>query len=133
MPEKQPNPTTRELEIMQVLWGRGPSTVRQVVETLNQDREEPLAYTTVLRFFQIMTEKGLVERDSQERTHIYRPAAPAQQTKGQLARDLLDRVFSGSPRDLVMHLLGSEEKPSAKDLAEVRAALRELEEEGGDK
>lgn len=126
-----PKPTGRELEIMQVLWKCGPCTVRDVLDAINESREEPLAYTTILRFFQIMHEKGLVDRDTRDRTHIYHPAVPAQQTKRILARDLLDRVFSGSPRELVLHLLG-QEKSSVQDLAEIREALRELEEENSD-
>ncbi|MEM7011602.1 MAG: BlaI/MecI/CopY family transcriptional regulator [Verrucomicrobiota bacterium] len=122
------NPTGRELEIMQVLWDRGPSTVREVVEVLNEARNEPFAYTTILRFFQIMFEKGLVVRDESNRTHVYSPAAPAQQTKRQMVSDLVKRVFAGSPRELVLHLLG-DEKPTKEALDEIRDALSELEDQ----
>lgn len=123
------NPTGRELEIMQVLWERGPSTVREVVEVLNEARDEPFAYTTILRFFQIMFEKGLVVRDESNRTHVYSPAAPARQTKRQMVSDLVTRVFAGSPRELVLHLLGDSEKPTQAALDEIRDALNELEDQ----
>ncbi len=98
-------PTEGELEILHVLWKEGPSTVRQVHQALN--RAKPLAYTTVLRFLQIMTEKGLVRRDESQRAHIYEAGRSADQTKRQLAGDVLQRVFQGSASDLMMHALAT--------------------------
>ena len=129
MPFKSPpNPTDRELDIMRVLWQHGSCNVREVLDELNSDRVEPFAYTTILRFLQIMTEKGLVERQVEGRTHIYQPAVPARQTKNKLVKDLLDRAFSGSPKDLVLHLLG-DDKPTQEGLSEIHKALKELENE----
>ncbi|MEZ5330236.1 MAG: BlaI/MecI/CopY family transcriptional regulator [Verrucomicrobiales bacterium] len=121
-----PRPTGRELEIVQVLWEREPATVRQVFEALNAGRKESLAYTTVLRFLQIMTEKGLVTREVTDRTHVYRASVPAERTKRQLAHDLLERVFKGSARELVQHALGGREV-SPEELAEIRKLVEKLE------
>src|SRR5512145_1070702 len=81
-------PTAAELEVLRVLWRRGPSTVRQVHGEISRRRE--VAYTTVLRFFQIMTEKGLVTRDDSQRSHIYAAAHSEEDTQGRLLRDLTD-------------------------------------------
>ncbi len=121
-----PRPTDAELGILSVLWERGPSTVREVLDGVNNLRDTPLAYTTVLRFLQIMTEKNLVARMEGERGHVYRPAAPAQKTKRQLLADLVNRAFSGSIRELVVEALGSR-KVRPADLREIRKLLDELE------
>jgi len=83
-------PTDAELAILRVLWRRGPSTVRRVHEALSQGRET--GYTTVLKLMQIMTEKGLVERDETERTHVYRTRLTQEQTQQQLVNDLLEKA-----------------------------------------
>jgi predicted transcriptional regulator len=124
-----PKPTGRELEIVRVLWERGSATVREVLEELNASREEPCAYTTVLRFLQIMTEKGLVTREAGRNGHRYRAAVPAERTKRQLAHDLIERAFAGSAHDLVLHALGGR-KVSAKEFAEIRKLVNQLEKEG---
>ena len=121
-----PKPTRRELEIMSVLWKRGAGTVREILNELNEGREEAFAYTTILRFLQIMHEKGLVERQEGGRTHVYRASAPEQDTKKELVKDLIDRAFGGSPRDLVLHLIGGEQT-SAAEVIEIQEALQELE------
>jgi BlaI family transcriptional regulator, penicillinase repressor len=121
-----PRPTDAELAILRVMWARGPGTVREILEGVNEHREPALAYTTVLRFLQIMTEKGLVQREEAERGHVYRPSVPAQKTKRQLVGDLLHRAFDGSVRDLVLQALGSK-KVSAEDVREIRKLLEELE------
>ena len=121
-------PTDAELAILRVIWGRGPSTVRQVHEVLSQDRE--IGYTTVLKLMQIMTEKGLVERDESERTHVYQSMLTQEETQQQLVGDLLDKAFGGSASQLVMQALSA--KPaSADELARIRDLLDEL--EGGEK
>ena len=112
-----PRPTDAELAILRVLWARGPSTVRQVHETLV--RERPTAYTTALKMLQIMTEKGLVHRDDRDRTHIYHPRLTEDQTQRQLVRDLLDRAFGGSASKLVMQALATR-RASAEELTEIR-------------
>jgi BlaI family penicillinase repressor len=117
-------PTDAELAILRVLWSRGPSTVRQVHEALSRERET--GYTTVLKFMQIMTEKGLVERDESERTHVYQARFTQEQTQQRLVIDLLEKAFGGSASQLVMQALAA--KPaSADELAQIRRMLDELE------
>jgi predicted transcriptional regulator len=100
------------------------------MEELNESRDEPCAYTTVLRFLQIMTGKGLVMREEGERGgHRYRASVPAERTKRQLAQDLLDRAFAGSAHDLVQHALGGR-KVTAKEFGEIRKLVDQLEKEG---
>ena len=111
-------PTDGELGILRVLWANGPSTVRQVVETLGRDT----GYTTVLKLLQIMTEKGLVRRDERERTHVYQAAYTEDQTQRRLVSDLLDRAFGGSAARLVLQAL-STRKTSPAELAEIRRFL----------
>jgi BlaI family penicillinase repressor len=120
-----PRPTDAELAILRVLWRRGPSTVREALDSVNAARPEPLAYTTVLRFLQIMTEKRLVHREEGVRGHVYTPAVPAERTKRQMVSDLMDRVFGGSVQELVLQALGSK-KVSAAELREIRKLLNQL-------
>ena len=115
-----PKPTDAELAILRVLWARGPSTVRQVHDVLATGR--PAAYTTALKLLQIMTEKGLVERDERDRTHIYRARLSEEVTQRQLVRDLLDRAFGGSPGKLVMQALATR-RASAEELRDIRKAI----------
>jgi BlaI family penicillinase repressor len=117
-----PIPTDAELEILTVLWSLGPSTVRDVHEVIN--RRKPTQYSTVLKFMQIMTEKGLVHRDDTERAHVFEPAQSKEATQQQLAGDLLERAFNGSARSLMMGAL-SAKKASKKELAELRKLLDE--------
>jgi predicted transcriptional regulator len=121
-----PRPTDAELEILTVLWSRGPSTVREVHETIN--RRKPAQYSTVLKFMQIMAEKGLVRRDETQRAHIYQAARPREWTQQQLAGDLLQRAFGGSAAHLMMGALSSR-KASKRELAELRKLLDEFEKE----
>ena len=115
-----PRPTDAELAILRILWERGPSTVRQVHDVLG--RERPTAYTTALKLLQIMTEKGLVDRDERDRTHIYRARSSEEQTQRQLVRDLVDRAFGGSATKLVLQALASK-RASAEELKEIRQIL----------
>ena len=119
-----PRPTDGELEILRVLWERGPGTVREVQEGLGGSRET--GYTTVLKLLQIMTEKGLVRRNESERAHVYAARVPREQTEKQLVGDLLDRAFAGSASTLVMRALSSK-KASSEELARIRKFLDELE------
>ena len=117
-------PTASELEILRVLWARGPSTVREVHEALSEKKD--LGYTTVLKLLQIMTEKGTVRRDESQRAHVYEACQPATETKRQLIGDLLQRLCEGSASDLMMHAL--EGRPtSKKELDELRCLLDEYE------
>jgi len=104
MAQLRARPTDAELAILHVLWDRGPSTVRQVFESL-ADRET--GYTTTLKLMQIMSEKGLVRRDETARTHVYAAAVSRDKTQQHLVRDLLDRAFGGSAASLVMQALSS--------------------------
>lgn len=121
-----PLPTDAELGILQVLWRRGPSTVRAVKEELERKQEREVGYTTVLKLLQIMHEKGLVERDESERSHRYSPAVAERATERRLVGDLIDRGFSGSAGRLVLRAL-SARKATAEELAEIRRVLDELE------
>jgi len=123
-PSDLPRPTAAELELLAVLWTRGPSTVRDVHETIAARR--PTQYTTVLKLLQIMAEKGLVERNEEARAHLYRASRPMEWTQRQLAGDLLERAFGGSAKSLVMGALSSR-KTSKKELAEIRKLLDEYE------
>src|SRR4051812_33568829 len=115
-----PRPTDAELAILRILWERGPSTVRQVHDVLALERQA--AYTTALKLLQIMTEKGLVERDERDRTHIYRARLGEEQTQRQLVRDLVDRAFGGSATKLVMQALASK-RASLEELRDIRKAI----------
>ena len=115
-----PRPTDAELAILRILWDRGPSTVRQVHDILGLERQA--AYTTALKLLQIMTEKGLVERDERDRTHIYRARLSQETTQRQLVRDLADRAFGGSASKLVMQALATK-RASAEELRDIRKAI----------
>ncbi len=121
-----PRPTDGELEILTVLWSRGPGTVREIHEVITQRR--PAQYTTVLKLLQIMAEKGLVLRDEKQRAHLYRPSRPREWTQQQLAGDLLARAFGGSAESLLLGAL-SGRKTSKKELEEMRRMLERLEKE----
>jgi len=117
-------PTAAELQILQVLWERGPSTVREVHEALQE--EKALGYTTVLKLMQIMTAKGLVRRDENQRAHVYQAQQPAEKTKRQFAADVLQRVFDGSARELMLHALASQ-RSTRQEIEELRNLLDEHE------
>jgi len=119
-----PRPTDAELAILAVLWERGPSTVRDVHDELNQ--HAATGYTTVLKLLQIMTEKGLVVRDETERAHIYEARYSEQKTQRQLMADLVDRAFGGSAAKLVMQAL-SGRKANPDELSAIRNLLDRLE------
>src|SRR6266699_2746064 len=105
MASKPPRPTDAELAILRVLWEAGPQSVRGVQHILNQAK--PTGYTTVLKMLQIMTEKGLVDRDESVRPQIYRARHSREQTQRQLLRDLLHRAFGGSVKALVLQALAT--------------------------
>ena len=119
-------PTDAELEILQVLWQKGPSTVRQVNEALNETRET--GYTTTLKLLQIMFDKGLVERDDAQRKHIYAAAVRESDTQQQLLRQFVDSTFRGSASRLVMQLLGNH-NATPQELDEIKALIEKLENE----
>jgi BlaI family transcriptional regulator, penicillinase repressor len=119
-----PRPTDSELAILRVLWQRGPSTVRDVHDELNE--RAPTGYTTVLKLLQIMTEKGLVVRDETERAHVYEARYSEQKTQRQLLADLVDRAFGGSAAKLVVQAL-SGRKANPDELNAIRNLLDRLE------
>jgi BlaI family transcriptional regulator, penicillinase repressor len=113
-------PTASELEILHVLWSKGPSTVREVLESLNE--KKAMGYTGVLKLLQIMTAKGTVRRDETQRAHVYEACRPAEQTKRQLATDILQRVFEGSASQLMMHALAGH-RASREEIDELHRIL----------
>jgi BlaI family penicillinase repressor len=123
-PTHIPRPTDAELAILRVLWSLGSSTVRQVHVALSETR--PTAYTTTLKLLQIMTEKGLVERDESDRSHVYRARMGEEQTQRQLLQDLLDRAFNGSAAKLVLQAL-STRRATREELDEIRQVLDDAE------
>jgi BlaI family transcriptional regulator, penicillinase repressor len=124
MTQATQKPTTSELEILQVLWTRGPSTVREVHEILSGKRE--MGYTNVLKLMQIMTEKGLVRRNETQRAHVYEVCQPAAKTKSNLAADVMERVFDNSASELMMHALAGR-RASKEEIAELRRLINEHE------
>jgi BlaI family penicillinase repressor len=123
-PDGRSNPTPAELAILQVLWSRGPSTVREIHEVLSRDKD--VGYTSALKFLQIMTAKGLVTRTEDQRAHVYSAQQPAEKTKQQFAADVLKRVFHGSASQLMQHAL-SGRRGSKKEIEELRLLLDEYE------
>jgi BlaI family penicillinase repressor len=115
-------PTEAELEILNILWARGPSTVRDVHDASSKDT----GYTTILKQMQVMAEKGLLERSEQFRSHVYVPRIAKGQTQQRLARNLVQRAFDGSAKSLVLGAL-SAQKVSAAELKEIRQMLDEFE------
>ena len=120
MATKLPRPTDSELDILTVLWSRGPSTVRDIHETIAA--RKPTQYTTVLKMLQIMTGKGLVVRDEANRAHVYRAALSQDSMQSKILKDLSKRLFAGSAAQLALHAL-SMEPASEIELAEIRAII----------
>ena len=121
-----PLPSAAELDILAVLWRLGPSTVREVHDSMGKGS----GYTTTLKQMQLMTEKGLVIRSERFRSHVYESGVPKEQTQKQMAADLLVRAFEGSAKSLVLGAL-SAQRTSAKELAEIRDVLDAFEKKKG--
>lgn len=127
MSKKQPiKPTDSELEILQILWEKGPQSVRNVNELLNQNRE--VGYTTTLKIMQIMHEKNLVNRDDSSRTHIYDASVKEEDIQRHLLNKFVDTAFRGSAARLIMQALGNG-KASPKELDEIKTLIEQLENE----
>lgn len=124
MTSKQPRPTAAELEILGVLWEHGPRSVREILHILNETKTT--GYTTVLKLLQIMTEKGLVNRDETQRPQIYRARYAREHTQRQLLHDLVQRAFGGSVKVLVLQALASR-KSSPRELEEIEKLLDRME------
>jgi predicted transcriptional regulator len=124
--KKQSGPTEKELIILSILWKRGPCTVRQVNTVMNHD--EDTGYTTTLKLMQIMHEKGLLKRDTSEKTHVYFHANSEEQIQGQVVGKLLDRVFAGSTEKLMVSVLSSQQV-SADELSSLKKIIESKEKE----
>jgi BlaI family penicillinase repressor len=120
-----PVPSDAEFGILTFLWQSGPSTVREVHEALAKDT----GYTTTLKQMQVMHEKGLLKRSEGQRSHVYEPAISKEQAQARFAGELMNRVFEGSARNLVLGALTAQ-RASAKDLDEIRQILDRLEKRG---
>ena len=121
---KHPQPTRTELNILNVLWDNGPSTVREVHEALN--RVDRSGYTTALKMLQVMHQKGLVERDDSQRAHVYSAAVTKAETQSEFVSDLVDRLFDGSTSQLVLQALGNAPRADAEELERIRRLLADL-------
>jgi BlaI family penicillinase repressor len=120
-------PTRAHLEILQVLWKYGPSTVRFVNDQLNRQKES-LSYTSTLKLMQIMHEKGMVGRDESSMTHIYRATLEEQKTRGVVLKKFVDTMYAGSVKSLMLELLGNE-KTNPKDWDTIKDLLAKLDNE----
>jgi BlaI family penicillinase repressor len=121
---KLPEPTKAELEILQVLWQEGPSTVRTVNDKLNEEKRE-VNYTSTLKLMQIMLEKGLLTRDDSQMKHVYAAAEGEDKTKGFLLQRFVDNLYNGSPSSLMMQLLGNK-KPSQKEWEAIKELINQM-------
>ncbi len=122
-------PTESELEILQILWTMGPSTVREVNNILKRSKD--VGYTTTLKLLQIMNEKGLVDRETNSRTHIYTAEVNREDTQNLLLNRFLENTFSGSASKLIMQALGNHH-PSSSELKEIKELIEKLENNNGD-
>lgn len=122
---KMIKPTESELEILQILWGRGLATVREVHEELITTKD--IGYTTTLKLMQIMHEKGIVKRDDSMRTHVYQAAVNKEKTQKHLLGKMIDSLFGGSPTQLVIQALGDDgHKATPEELERIQALLDSL-------
>jgi len=117
------NPTPAELEVLHVIWERGPSTVREVMTALNQER--PRAYTSVMSLMNVMVEKGLLGTKPKGRAFLYSARISQARTQSEIVKDLLGRVFDGSASALVTHLL-EQARPDGDELDEIRKTIAEF-------
>ena len=117
-------PTKSELEILQVLWQYGPSTVRFVNDQLNEQKRE-VNYMSTQKLMLIMLDKGFVTKDTSQMTHVYKAAAEEGKTKGYLLDRVVDNLFNGSASSLMMQLLGNK-KMSAEELEEFKELIKKL-------
>jgi predicted transcriptional regulator len=129
-PEKRhlPKPTKSEIAILGILWRDGPSTVRHIRAALEAERGTTVGHTTALKLVQIMCDKGLLDRDEASRPQVFCPRVAEQETQRQIVSDLLDRVFGGSARKLVLQLLGMK-RASEAEIREVEELLDRIEKE----
>lgn len=122
--DKKQQPTASELEVLQLLWGRGPLAVREIHEALSADRD--IVYTTVLKTMQVMFERGFLTRESQGRKHIYSAAIAQEDTQNSLLDTFMNRTFGGSAKALAMRALGNY-NTTKDDINELKALIEQLE------
>jgi len=127
---KSEHPTQAELEVLQILWDRGPLTVRKVWEVLNQRRRRH--YTTAASLLNTMTGKGLLTCEPEGRAFLYRPNVAREKTLGEMVEDLVDRAFEGSASALVLHALDQCD-PSPEEMDEIARILRQYRKQKGNK
>jgi len=125
--EELQEPTRAQLEILQVLWKHGPSTVRFVNDQLNQQKES-LSYTSTLKLMQIMHEKGMLRRDESSMTHVYSTQLEEGRTKGIVLKKFVDAMYNGSTKSLILELLGNQ-KATGKQWDKIKDLLNQLEDE----
>ena len=127
---KHEHPTPAELEVLQLLWEKGPATVRQVMDALNRRRHR--AYTSVMSLLGVMTEKGLLKRRPKGRAYLYEARVEREKTIGEMLNDLLGRAFDGSAASLVARLL-DESSPSSRELTEIHDTIEQFRQRRGGK
>jgi BlaI family penicillinase repressor len=118
-------PTKTEMDVLQILWQNGPSTVRFVHDKLNEQKEAVI-YTSTLKLMQVMKEKGMLERDETNMKHIYSAALKEDKVKGNMLGRFVDSMYNGSPSSLMMALLGND-KTSAEELQKIKELLNQME------
>ncbi|MBE0662439.1 MAG: BlaI/MecI/CopY family transcriptional regulator [Bacteroidales bacterium] len=123
MNSKKHRPTESELEILQILWEKGPATVREVHEIIESNRD--IGYTTTLKIMQIMTDKGLLQRDTSQRSHLYNPAFKREDIEGDMLNKMIQNLFSGSASRMVIGAL-SQKSLTEKEIGEIRDYLNQL-------
>jgi len=126
-PNELPEPTRAQLEILQVLWKHGPSTVRFVNDKLNQEKKA-LSYTSTLKLMQIMHEKGMVHRDESSMTHVYSAVLEEQKTKGAVLKKFVDAMYNGSVKNLMLELMG-QERTTNKEWDTIKELLNKLDDD----
>jgi len=122
-------PTDGELEILNILWKKGPSTVREIHEEVEKTKEA--GYTTTLKLMQIMLDKKMLTRDASSKTHIYTAAISQEQTQGQIVQRMIDTVFDGSAMQLVMQALGNT-RTTKDELEQIKQYLEQMEQQQKD-
>lgn len=123
-------PTESELPILRLLWQSGPLTVREVNDRLNEQSDKAIGYTTTLKLMQLMAEKGLVTRDTTNRSHVYAAAVPQERTQGTLIDRFVSTAFGGSHSELVLRALGNGEA-TPEELAKIKQLIAKIEKEEG--
>ena len=120
-----PKPTKTELAILNIMWTISPATVRQIHEEIIKNGKT--SYTTTLKMLQVMHQKGLVSRNSEQKAHIYQPTLSKKETQKQMLEDLKNRLFGGSISSLVLQALGTNDKTNQSEIDEIKALLEKVE------